>query len=34
VPRDGVYPPMFHRLNYYRVAEIAGRWVGERRARR
>lgn len=34
VPRDGVYPPMFHRLNYYRAAEIAGRWVGERRARR
>jgi len=34
VPRDGVYPPLFHRLNYYRAAEIAGRYVGERRARR
>lgn len=33
IPRDGVYPPLFHRLNYYRAAEIAGRWVGERRAR-
>jgi rhamnosyltransferase len=33
VPRDGVYPPLFHRLNYYRAAEIAGRWAGERRAR-
>ncbi len=34
VPRDTVYPPMFHRLNYYRGAEIAGRYVGERRAAR
>jgi rhamnosyltransferase len=34
VPRDNVYPPMFHRLNYYRAAEIAGRWAGERRAGR
>ncbi len=32
VPRDGVYPPLFHRLNYYRAAEIAGRYAGERRA--
>ncbi len=34
IPRDEVYPPLFHRLNYFRAAEIAGRWVGERRARR
>ena len=34
VPKDGVYPPVFHRLNYYRAAEIAGRWAGERRGRR
>ena len=32
VPRDG-RPAVRHRLNYFRMAEAAGRWAGERRAR-
>jgi rhamnosyltransferase len=30
----GASPPLFQRLNYFRAAEIAGRYVGERRGRR
>jgi rhamnosyltransferase len=33
-PADSRYPPLFHRANYYRVAEIAGKYVGARRGRR
>lgn len=33
-PRDDRYPPLFHRANYYRIAEISGRYVGGIRGRR
>lgn len=33
-PADSRYPPLFHRANYYRVTEIAARYVGGLRARR
>jgi rhamnosyltransferase len=33
VPQDG-RPALRHRLNYFRMVEAAGRWAGERRARR
>jgi rhamnosyltransferase len=33
-PPDNRYPPLFHRANYYRIAEIAGRYVGDVRGRR
>jgi glycosyltransferase involved in cell wall biosynthesis len=34
LPEELVYPPLFYRLNYYRAAEIAGAFVGEREGRR
>lgn len=34
LPDELVYPPLFYRLNYFRAAEIAGRYVGEREGRR
>jgi rhamnosyltransferase len=30
LPDELVYPPLFYRLNYYRAAEIAGAYVGQR----
>jgi rhamnosyltransferase len=33
-PDDSRYPPLVHRVNYYRAAEIAGKYVGARRGRR
>lgn len=34
LPAGSRRPPWFHRLNYLRTAEIAGRWTGHRRVRR
>jgi rhamnosyltransferase len=33
VPEEPVYPPIFYRLNYYRAAEIFGRYVGQAEVR-
>jgi rhamnosyltransferase len=34
VPERPLYPPLFYRLNYLRAAEILGRYIGQREARR
>jgi rhamnosyltransferase len=34
IPEEPLYPPLFYRLNYYRAAEIFGRWLGQAEARR
>jgi rhamnosyltransferase len=34
IPDEPLYPPLFYRLNYYRAAEIFGRWLGQAEARR
>jgi glycosyltransferase involved in cell wall biosynthesis len=34
LPEELAYPPLFYRLNYYRAAEIAGVFVGQREGRR
>ncbi len=33
-PDESRYPPLVHRVNYYRAAEIAGKYVGGRQGRR
>jgi glycosyltransferase involved in cell wall biosynthesis len=33
LPVDSVSPPAFHRVNWLRIADIAGRWLGEREGR-
>jgi len=34
VPERPIYPPLFYRLNYLRLAEILGRYLGQAEARR
>jgi rhamnosyltransferase len=34
ITEEPLYPPLFYRLNYYRAAEIFGRWLGQVEARR